>query len=533
MPIGVLFVGAGPANLAGAIRLAQLLDRAPEIKARLGDFPIGVIEKGRYPGAHLLSGAVINPSAFHHLFPDLASDALPFASPVSGEAVYFLTQRKALRIPVPPTMKNHGNFSASLSQVGAWLGKKAEELGVTILSETTGVKVLVDAGRVAGVRTGDKGRDRHGQPQANFEPGVDLRAEFTVFGEGGTGHLSTAALEYFQVTRPNPQIYALGVKEVWEVPTPLKQVVHTMGWPLRLGKAYREFGGSFAYPLGHNKISLGLVVGLDYADASLSVHDLLQEMKTHPLFAQMLKGGKRVEQGWGAKTIPEGGFYSLPQRLHVPGACLVGDAAGFVNVPALKGIHYAMWSGIYAAEAIFANLQAAAHETASPLLTAYDERVRGSFIHRELYQVRNMRQAFHHGFFVGGALSGLMMLTGGRFPGGRIATIPDSAQPIVDSQRTYAKPDGVMRFDKLSSVHAAGNRSRDDQPNHLRMATAVPDDIGNAIINMCPAAVYEWADHNRHLQIIPTNCVHCGAISAKGGRLTPQEGGSGPEYTEM
>lgn len=525
LAVGVLFVGAGPASLAGAIRLAQLLETAPELKAQLGDFSIGVIEKGRYPGAHLLSGAVINPSPFRQLFPQVPMHDMPFAKAVPGEAVYFLTRQRALRIPVPPTMRNHGNYVASLSQVGAWLGKKAEALGVTILNETAGVKVLVDNGRVQGVRTGDKGRDRHGQPLPNFEPGVDLRARVTVFGEGGTGHLTQAALEHFQVRRPNPQIYALGVKEVWDVPQPLAHVVHTMGWPLRPHKKFREFGGSFAYPLGDKKISLGLVVGLDYADASLSVHDLFQEMKTHPLFAAMLRGGKRAEQGWGAKTIPEGGFYALPEQLHVPGACFVGDAAGFVNVPALKGIHYAMWSGMYAAEAIFEALQ-----NSHTSLSNYDARVRGSFIQRELHQVRNMRQAFHHGFVVGGALAGLMTITGGRFPGGRMTTLPDSAQPLIDTQRT----NGTIGFDKLGSVHAAGNRSRDDQPNHLRVQTQVPEIVGKALVNMCPAAVYEWAAGTPgHLQINPTNCIHCGAITAKGGRLTPQEGGSGPEYTEM
>ncbi|MBI2340481.1 MAG: NAD(P)/FAD-dependent oxidoreductase [Deltaproteobacteria bacterium] len=274
--VGVLFVGAGPASLAGAIRLAQLLETVPEVKAKLGDFPIAVIEKGKYPGAHLLSGAVVNPRPFKRLFPDLPLEKLPFAQAVPGEAVYFLTKKRAFKAPiVPPTMRNHGNYVASLSQMGKWLGEQAERLGVTILNETAGVKVLIRDQAVRGVRTGDKGLDRHGQPLSNFEPGADVTAQWTVFGEGGTGHLTQATLEHFNIQRPNPQIYALGVKEIWEVPQPLKQVVHTMGWPLRGAKRFREFGGSFAYPLGPpdrlgpNKISLGLVVGLDYADASL------------------------------------------------------------------------------------------------------------------------------------------------------------------------------------------------------------------------------------------------------------------------
>ncbi|MBI4237146.1 MAG: 4Fe-4S dicluster domain-containing protein [Deltaproteobacteria bacterium] len=534
--VGVLFVGAGPASLAGAIRLMQLLETSPQLKARLGECPVAILEKGKYVGAHLLSGAVLNPSAFRHLFPKLADTDFPFCNPVPGERVSFLTSKRAFPIPVPPTMRNHGNFVASLSQVGKWLAARAEECGVTILTETVGMKVLVHDGRVAGVRTGDKGRNQRGEPLPNFEPGVDVVGQYTVFGEGTQGHLTQSALEHFKISRAQPQIYALGVKEVWEVPQPLDAVVHTMGWPLRLGKAHREFGGSFAYPMGPNRISLGLVVGLDYADASLSVHDLLQELKTHPLFRTMLAGGHRIEQGWGAKTIPEGGLAALPEQLHVPGACVVGDSAGFVNVPALKGIHYAMWSGIYAAEAIFAALQAPSDANARDPLSAYDHAVRTSFIWKELAAVRNMRQVFHHGFVAGSMLAGLAALTNGRFPGGQCPSLPDSAHPVSAGTRTYPKPDNQLTFDKLDSVHAAGNRSRDNQPNHVRLATKVPEVIGEAWIHMCPALVYEWgpgAVGARELVINPTNCIHCGAVTAKGGRLTPPEGGSGPEYEWM
>jgi electron-transferring-flavoprotein dehydrogenase len=532
IPVGVLFVGAGPANLAGAIRLAQLLETAPEIKSQLGDFPVAIIEKGKYPGAHLLSGAVINPSPFQRLFPALSLHDMPFAQAVPKESVYYLTRTRAFPIPVPPTMRNHGYRIGSLSRIGKWLGEQAEGMGVTILSETVGQQLLMRDGCCHGVRTGDKGRGRTGATLPNFEPGVDITAHWTVLGEGGTGHLTQTLLDHCGVTRPNPQIHALGVKEVWEVEQSLDRVVHTMGWPLRGGARFREFGGSFCYPVGPNKISLGLVVGLDYADASLSVHHLLQEMKTHPLFAKILQGGKRVDQGWGAKTIPEGGFYSLPTQLQVPGACLVGDAAGFVNVPALKGIHYAMWSGIYAAESIFAALRAG--KTPQEGLASYDTAVRESFMHQELYAVRNMRQAFQGGLIKGAIMAGLMTLTGGRFPGGRLTTQSDAAHTLFDGKRRWPKADQSQTFDKLTSVHAAGTRSRDDQPNHLRVTTTVPEVVGEALIHMCPAEVYEWAPGSeRTLQINPTNCVHCGAISAKGGRLTPQEGGSGPEYTEM
>ncbi len=529
LPVGVLFVGGGPASLAGAIRLSQLLNEAPEVKQTLGDFPVVIAEKGKYVGAHLLSGAIINPIAFRKLFPDLKDSDFPFYGPVSKEAVYFLTKKNALRIPTPPTMKNHGNFSAALSKVGVWLGKKAEELGVTILTETSAVKLLVENEKVLGVRSGDKGRDQQGNPMSNFEEGSDIIAQVTVLGEGTQGHLTQAAIEHFQNEGSNPQIYALGVKEVWEVAKPLDRVIHTMGWPLKLSRKYHEFGGTFAYPFGSNKISLGLVVGLDSHDAALSVHDLLQEVKSHPLFQKILEGGKRVDAGWGAKTIPEGGFYALPKRLALPGCLILGDAAGFVNVPALKGIHYAMWSGILAAEAIFAHLKEKVD------LNNYEAAVQKSFIWKDLYQVRNMRQAFKYGFFAGGALAGLMTVTKGLFPGWRFPSKRDSEQPLFIGHRDYPKADGKRTFDKLTSVHAAGNRSRDKQPDHLRVAKEVSVEVGEAWIHMCPANVYEWKEQNGKKMIFtnPTNCIHCGAITAKGGRLTPPEGGSGPEYKEM
>jgi electron-transferring-flavoprotein dehydrogenase len=307
-----------------------------------------------------------------------------------------------------------------------------------------------------------------------------------------------------------------------------------MGWPLRGGKQYREFGGSFIYPMGRDKVSIGLVVGLDYADASLSVHDLLQELKTHPLIKGILDGGKRSDRGWGAKTIPEGGFYAIPERLNVPSGMFIGDCAGFVNVPALKGIHYGMWSGILAAEAIFKALNDARDLSAPGCLSAYDKAVKDSFIWKDLYRVRNMRQAFQYGFIPGFMLAGLMTVTNGLFPGGRFNSHHDSEQPLFLGKQTYPKPDNKYTFDKLSSVYASGNRSRDNQPNHIIYEAEVPEVIGEAWINMCPAQVYEWHEENGHkvIRADPTNCIQCGAINAKGLRLTPTEGGSGPEYTE-
>ena len=351
--VGILFVGGGPASLAGAIRLAQLLEGAPEVRSMLGEIPIALIEKGKYPGAHLLAGAVINPVSLKKLFPELDTSDFPFYGPVKKDALYLMTSRHAIPVPVPPMMRNQGNYCASISRLGSWLGERAEALGVSIFNETPGVKLLIEDGRIRGVRTGDRGRDREGKPLSNFQEGSDILSKVTILGEGCQAHLTSAALEHFGVSRPNPQIYALGVKEVWEVPMPLDRVIHTMGWPLRWGRRFREFGGSFIYPMGPNLVSIGMVAGLDYSDSSISPHGLLQEIKGHPFVRELLRGGQRLDNGWGAKTIPEGGFYSLPERLSLPGALLIGDAAGFLNVPAIKGIHYAILSGILAAETIF------------------------------------------------------------------------------------------------------------------------------------------------------------------------------------
>lgn len=533
--VGILFVGAGPASLASAIRLAQLLSEEPEIMDSLGEVPIAIIEKGKYPGAHLVSGAVVNPISFRTLFPDLKDADFPFLGTVEKDAVYFLTKKNALRLPTPPTMHNKGNFVGSISQMAKWLGEKAEEAGVMIFNEMAGMKLLVENGAVRGVRTDDKGLDKDNKPLGNFQPGSDILARVTVLGEGTTGHLSIALIDHFNLKRDNPQVYALGVKEIWEVPNPLDRVIHTMGWPLRGSKKYSEFGGSFIYPMGLEKISIGLVVGLDYTDATLSVHDLLQELKTHPMVKGLLEGGKRLEDGWGAKTIPEGGFYAVPDPLHVPGAVLIGDSAGFVNVPSLKGIHYAMLSGILAAETIFSALKEKKDLLNSDSLSGYDEAIKKSFIWNDLYRVRNMRQAFQNGFIPGFILAGLMTVTGGLFPGGRFKAHRDSEKEMfLGNKRSYPKSDGEYIFDKLSSVYASGNRSRENQPDHIRIQKDVPEVIAETWINMCPAQVYEWneEDGRKLLRTDPSNCVQCGAITSKGGRLTPPEGGSGPEYSQ-
>jgi electron-transferring-flavoprotein dehydrogenase len=532
--VGVLIVGAGPAGLACAIRLGQLLEEHPEARERLGEVPVAVLEKGKQPGSHSVSGAVVNPRALRRLFRDrLRLEDLPFYGRVDHESVYLLRRGTSIRIPTPPTMKNDGNYVASLSQLSRWLAEQAESTGAAILPETAAETLLVAHGRVRGVRTGDKGRGRDGHQLPNFEPGSDVTARVTVLCEGTQGHLTGVALDRFGLEGAHPQVWALGVKEIWKVPKPLDRVIHTMGWPLRPGAKYREFGGSFIYPMGEDMVSLGMVVGLDHRDAELSVHDLLQELKTHRLLRRILEGGERV--GWGAKTIPEGGFVALPKRLHAPGLLLCGDGAGFVNVPALKGIHYAVESGRLAAEAAFAALQPGRTPWSPGALSSYDDAVRDSFIWDDLRRVRNMRQAFGRGFYVGGMLAGAMTASRGAFPPRDAPTERDADQPIILTSRSgrYPAPDGKLTFDKLSSVYLSGNRTRDDAPNHLRVQSRVPRELGELWVHMCPAQVYEVGPGEGEVgvDVTPSNCVQCGAISAKGGRLTPPEGGAGPEYT--
>ena len=491
--VDVAVVGAGPAGLAAAIRLGQV---APGLS-------VAVLEKGRYPGAHLLSGAVVRPGPLRALV-----GAFPSYGEVPGEAVYLLSRRRAWRVPTPPTMRNAGNVVVSLAELGRFLAERAEAGGAAVLPETPAVALLVEHGAVVGVRTGR---------------GEEVRARVTILCEGTAGHLTGAALSALGLAGPSPQTWALGVKEVWRVPRPLDRVVHTLGWPLRAGARYREFGGSFLYPLGREHVSVGLVVGLDYRDAALSVHDLLQELKTHPLVRAVLAGGERVE--WGAKTIPEGGFVALPRAFHAPGLLLCGDAAGLVNVPALKGVHYAVESGRLAAEAV------AAGDPAS-----YDAALRSSVLLRELHAVRNVRQAFAHGLLRGALVAGAAILSGGRLPPGDRPTERDADQPLLETGRASAYPpaDGTLTFDKLSSVFLSGNRSREDQPSHLRVAERVPRLVAEAWVRMCPAQVYEAEGEGERVtvRVTPSNCVQCGAITAKGGRLTTPEGGDGPLYQQ-
>jgi electron-transferring-flavoprotein dehydrogenase len=533
--VGVAIVGGGPAGLACAIRVMQLLEDEPELAEQLGEVPVAVIEKGKATGAHLLSGANLRPSAMRELFPDLDPEDWPVYQEVTKDAVYLLTKRRALPLkPMPPNFRNHGNYVTSVAKLGRFLGEKAEEAGVYVLAETAADKLLVEDRIVRGVRSGDKGRGRDGEELSNFEPGSDVVAKATVLAEGTLGHLTMAALDYYDLHGRDPQRWELGVKEVWKVTEPLDRVIHTMGWPLRKRARWNEFGGSFIYPMGDEQVCIGMVVGLDYTDATFSCHDALQELKTHPFVRKIVEGGERV--AWGAKTIPSGGYWSMPARLSVPGMVIAGDGAGMVNIPELKGIHYAMHAGMYAAEAIVDALK-----RDSINFEAYEEKVRASVIEEDMYRSRNMRQPFSHGFFVGGALASLMTITRGAFPGGHWRNEPDAdiAMSSDGAASRYPKPDNKYTFDKLSSVFASGNATRDDAPNHIRLQSNVPRDLAQTWASMCPAQVYEIPDDQLEsgaetveLQVTPSNCVQCGAITAKGGRLTLPEGGDGPLYQE-
>jgi electron-transferring-flavoprotein dehydrogenase len=533
--VGVAIVGGGPAGLACANKLMQLLEDEPELTEKLGEVPVAVIEKGKVAGAHLLSGANMKPSAMEELFPDLDRSEWPVYQEVTKDAVYFLTSKAAVPLkPMPPNFRNHGNYVTSVSKLGRFLAEKAEEAGVYILSETSATKLLVEDRIVKGVRSGDRGRGREGEELGNFEPGSDVVAKATVLAEGTLGHLTYAAYDYFDLHGVDPQAWELGVKEVWEVPKPLDRVIHTLGWPLRWSPKHKEAGGSFIYPMGEDKICLGLVVGLDYTDATLSVHDALQQFKTHPFIKKLLEGGKRV--AWGAKTIPSGGYWAMPKRLSTPGMVIAGDAAGMVNIAELKGVHYAMHAGMYAAETIVEALK-----QDSVNFEAYDEKVRNSAIEKDLYRTRNMRQPLSKGLVFGGAMGSAMVLTKGAFPGGHWKVEDDAEVPVQigTAADRYPKPDNELTFAKLDSVFLSGNATRDDAPNHVRVQTRVPREIAQTWVSMCPAQVYEIPDEQMEngtgevdVHITASNCVQCGAITAKGGRLTLPEGGDGPLYQE-
>ncbi len=539
--VGVVIVGGGTAGLACANRLLQLLGDDPETMERLGEVPVAVVEKAKTCGGHNLSGAVMRPGPLEELFPDMTreqwrEEGFAFGE-VKKEAIYVLPNGKTkVRIPPPPPQRNHGNEVISVSALARYQQQQAEDAGAYILTETSATQLIVQDGRVVGVRSGDKGRGKDGEPLGNFEPGTDIKAQATVLAEGCWGHITGAAIREFDLAQGRePQVWELGVKEVWKVPKPLDRVIHTIaGWPLKISAKYHQVGGSWMYPMkdektGDDLVSIGFVLDLDYADATTSAHDLLQEFKTHPLVRKVLEGGERV--AWGAKALPAGGYWAMP-KVSMPGAVLVGDAGGMVNLASLKGVHYAIKSGMLAAEAIYAALK-----RGESSFEPYEQAVEDSIIGKDLWEQRNTRQPFSKGLIKGGPIINLMIATKGRFPGGRWALHRNDAQPmfIGKTKDSYPKPDGKYTFDKLSSVFITGNATRDDAPNHIRVQKHVPRELAETWKWMCPAGVYEIpedAPEHGDVDVIVnyTNCVQCGAITAKGGRLTTPEGGDGPLY---
>jgi electron-transferring-flavoprotein dehydrogenase len=538
--VGVAIVGGGTAGLACANRLLQLLADDPETLERLGEVPVAVVEKAKTCGGHNLSGAVMRPQALEELFPDLTreqwrKEGFAFGE-VIKEAVYLTpTSKLALRIPPPPPFKNHGNEVISVAALARYQQQQAEDAGAYILTETAATQLVVEDGRVVGVRSGDKGRGKDSEPLGNFEPGTDIKAHATVLAEGCWGHLTGAAIREFDLAKGRePQVWELGVKEVWKVPKPLDRLIHTMGpWPLKISSKYGQIGGTWIYPMknektGEDLVSIGFVVELDYADATTSAHDLLQTFKTHSLVRKILEGGERV--AWGAKALPGGGYWSMP-KLSMPGGVLVGDAGGMVDTMALKGVHHCIKSGMLAAETIYTALKSGGRD-----LSSYEDAIEQSSVGKELWEVRNARQPLQKGLPIGGPLSGIQQITKGKLPGRAAWHRNDSIPMFVGKTKdSYVKPDGKYTFDKLSSVFITGNATRDDAPNHIRVQKHVPREVAETWRWMCPAGVYEIpedAPEHGDVDVIVnyTNCVQCGAITAKGGRLTTPEGGDGPLY---
>jgi electron-transferring-flavoprotein dehydrogenase len=537
MQYDVVIVGAGPSGLSAAIRLKQL---AAEKGRELG---VCVIEKGSEVGAHILSGAVIEPRALNELIPDWKEKGAPLTTPATEDRFLYLTPSKAFRLPTPPQMNNHGNYIASLGNLCRWLAQQAEALGVEIYPGFAAAEVLYDeAGRVKGVATGNMGVGKDGQPTANFTPGVELHGRYTLFAEGCRGSLTKTLFERFELRDGvDPQTFGIGIKEIWEIdPAKHKKglISHSVGWPM--DKA--TYGGSFLYHFDENLVSVGFVIGLVYTNPHLSPFDEFQRFKTHPAIRPTFEGGKRLV--YGARAINEGGFQSIP-KLVFPGGALIGCAAGFVNVPKIKGSHTAMKSGMTAAEAVMAAFE----RGESGELEDYTARLRASWLWDELYRVRNIRPSFHKGLFAGIAYSAIdTYLFRGKAPW-TFHHKPDHTQlqPAAEAPKiAYPKPDGVISFDKTSSVYLSNTNHEENQPSHLTLRdSSVPIRINLAVYDApeqryCPAGVYEIvqdSDSQPRLQINAQNCVHCKTCDIKDPtqniNWVVPEGGGGPNYPNM
>jgi electron-transferring-flavoprotein dehydrogenase len=556
----VLFVGAGPASLSGALHLSRLVSEHNEAVAKgtrqgkpLGEIQIAVIEKGATIGAHILSGAVMDPKALAELIPDFLEQGAPVESKVNEDYFLYLTKTRAIKSPItPPPLKNHGYYIVSLNKLTAWLGEKCEEAGVNIFPEFPGAEMLYDdSDRVVGVRTGDKGIDREGRPKANFEPGVDILSKVTVLGEGPRGSLSKQLTQRLGLNDGRePQVYSIGVKELWELPNdryPAGRVTHTLGFP----SDPHTYGGGWIYGMQNRILNIGYVTGLDYRDPLLDPHAEFQRYKQHPFVAKLLEGGRMIR--YGAKTIAAGGFYAIPQ-FHGDGFLLVGDSAGFLNSQRLKGIHTAIKSGMLAAQAIFEALLVG--DYSKQQLKRYRQLIRESWITKELRSVRNFHAAFKHGRWLGLANAGLQFLTGGRswglFDRAGLESGHEAMKKLKDYgyhgdnlEQRYGKLrfDGKLTFNKVTDVYHAAVSHDEDQPAHLHVldtdicSTRCAEEYGNPCQRFCPAAVYEMVengDGKRRLQINFSNCVHCKTCDIMDpyqiiNWVTP-EGGGGPDY---
>ena len=549
LDVDVLIVGGGPAGMSAALRLAQLQKAA-------GSEPlaVAVLEKAREVGAHMLSGAVLDVSALRDLVPDFRERGAPLVADVHHDRVYFLTRGSQLAFPfIPPPLKNHGNAIVSLSRFVKWLGTLVEAEGIDVFTGFPASELLYDESRVVGVRTADRGIGRHGEVKSNFEAGVDIRAKVTILGDGVRGNLTKALVRRLALDEGRqPQLYALGIKEVWDVPKDRiasGTVIHTMGYPLRM----QEFGGGFIYAMPEGRLSVGFVSGLDYRDPMFDPHVTFQHFKRHPLVSSLLQGGQMVR--YGAKALPEGGWHTIP-RLFADGVLIAGDAGGFVNSMRLKGIHLAMRTGMLAAETAFEAIRA--NDVSATALQSYQRRIDASAVRRELYPVRNVHQSFGYGLLTGLAYSGFSLVSGGwwvRDPMpahagfNRMQTLakyyPDG-RPDPDATINPVRIDRQLTFDRLTNVHYSGTRHAEDQPSHLIVhdtdicRTRCREEYGNPCTRFCPANVYEMVDAGdgtKRLQINASNCVHCKTCDIMDPYQiidwVPPEGGGGPQYEGM
>ena len=541
----VLIVGAGPAGLACALHLSRLIAQhnAAGAKPELSPENIYVLEKAREIGAHQLSGAVMDPRGLAELVPDWEK-AAPLESPVTDDAAFVLTSASAWKLPItPPPLRNHGNYIVSLNKLVKWLGGLVEKSGVNLFTQFAGKNLIYEGGGIAGVITEDKGVDKEGKPKDNYTPGYELRATVTVLAEGPRGSLTKEMVSRLKLDGLNPQVYGIGIKELWEVPPGRIKpgyVAHTLGWPLDSSM----YGGGWIYGLPNNRVSTGMVMGLDYHDPRFDPHEAFQKYKTHPFLKRVLEGGKLVR--YGAKTVPYGGWYSMP-RQYVDGGLIIGDSASLLNSQRLKGIHTAIKSGMIAAETVFEALKTA--DASEKTLSAFPRKIEQSWIKKELWAVRNFHQGFHHGLYAGLFHAGLQFITGGR---GLIDPMRARAGHEEYRQLNGSGPaperlkgDGALTFDRLTDVYHSGTRHEEDQPCHLVVAdlnvcaTKCVTEYGNPCQYFCPAAVYEMVQEKGQprLKINASNCVHCKTCDIADPyeiiTWVPPEGGGGPNYEGM